>query len=553
MQKPSPLDGAAAILPAHDAAHDAAQSGAVGSPKAPVSLTSPLVVSNALPVMTVVESVVKSKYIAHKDDYQNDGETVVQGGQITKSSVPKPSASDGNVLAVDTSTWHIITDAPVSTTLTITSAGKAHPSETDSDSFNVDGQILTQGGQITVDGDKISYASDGSAVIVGSSTRVLKSSKAHPKLFTFGGIVYTANSASGFVIATQTLSPGSAITVSSHILSYQTVNGGNIVVDASTQHLASVTSRTRYGAFTFQSSVYTANPSGGYSIDSTTLVPGEGTVVSGALVSYDVGSGGHINISPDTASSASVSTQGEIITYNSSTYSTGSTGSQTAAPGIVITVSSKTHSLDTAVGINLTTDSSTKYLTPTATQKESEAINFEGTTYTANSLGDFIIHGFSLVPGGAITISGTPISYDTTNGGEIIFGSRTQFLMATATPEGPIIFGGLTYTTSSASAFVVGGMTLTLSGATTADLTPSSYPNDGTTVDKGSTTEDGGLGSLIMGGFGTGPALTNATTSATGRSTGPTSSNMGISLKTAPRLIHRWYCLLLALTILVPL
>ena len=107
--------------------------------------------------------------------------------------------------------------------------------ENSASAFVIAGQTLTPGGVITVDGTTISLGSSASAVVVGGTTFALSPS-AEPsleRLLTLGS-VYTENSASDFLIEGQTLSPGGEITVDGTVVSL--APGGTVaVIDSSTK------------------------------------------------------------------------------------------------------------------------------------------------------------------------------------------------------------------------------------------------------------------------------------------------------------------------------
>lgn len=112
--------------------------------------------------------------------------------------------------------------------------------------FNIDGQILTPGGMVTVSSTVISLASDESNVIVGTrtealgaySTGELSSDPAvatRPDL-TLGTQSLTSNSLGQYNIDGQTLTPGGAITVSGTTISLAP-DGSDVVVGTKTEGL----------------------------------------------------------------------------------------------------------------------------------------------------------------------------------------------------------------------------------------------------------------------------------------------------------------------------
>lgn len=120
-----------------------------------------------------------------------------------------------------------VSDVPQAATLTINGVIMTPDPASN---YIVETQTLRPGGPaITVSGTRISLASGAAAVVVGSETSVLSgimsthavepahhtSDNPQPATLTINGITVTANSASNYVVETQTLRPGGpAITVS---------------------------------------------------------------------------------------------------------------------------------------------------------------------------------------------------------------------------------------------------------------------------------------------------------------------------------------------------
>jgi len=261
-----------------------------------------------------------------------------------------------------------------------------------------------------------------------------------PPILTFAGSTYTAES-SNYVIGSQTLKPGAPAIVASGIPISLASGGGAVLIGSSTQRLATPEATPPTApALTLAGSPYTVISGSQYVIGSQTLTPGGIITVSGTPISL--------------GPSASVAVVG-ISTQ------------QLAAPPV------------------------TKPITPVLT--------FAGSTYTADSTSEFVIASQTLSPGGAITVSGTPISLGP-GASVAIVGTSTQQL--SPTKAAIITFGGSTYTANSASDFVIASQTLTPGGALTIGGTPISYAPGGSDVVIGSSTEAVNMGAMIMGGFG---------------------------------------------------
>ena len=113
-------------------------------------------------------------------------------------------------------------------------------------------QTLKAGGPaVTISGTQISLASGASVVVIGSSTSVLVGSESHEdrvqtgnvqSLLTFAGATATLNSASEYIVADQTLTPGgSAITLSGTRISLAP-DATTIVIGSATSVLAAASS-----------------------------------------------------------------------------------------------------------------------------------------------------------------------------------------------------------------------------------------------------------------------------------------------------------------------
>ena len=292
------------------------------------------------------------------------------------------------------------------------------------------GSTLTPGGPaVTSDGTYFSLAPSGN-LIAGTVSNGGALAEA-PALLTFAGSTYTANAASQFIVAGQTLAPGAAISVSGTPISL--ASGGAVaVVGTSTQSLKSAPAITPAPAvLSFDGTSYTADASSHFIIDGQTLAPGAAITVSGIPISLP--------------------SEGAVAVIGSSTQSLKSAPAITPAPVV---------------------------------------LSFDGSSYTADASSDFIINGQTLTPGGAITVSGTPISFP--SGGAIaIIGSSTQSLAnaAIVTPAPLLTFDGSTYTADASSDFIISGQTLTPGGVITISGTSISYDKTGNAVVIGTSTE----------------------------------------------------------------
>lgn len=202
---------------------------------------------------------------------------------------------------------------------------------------------------------------------------------------TFGNSVYTANSASQFVIGSQTLDPGQQITISGTPVSLAS-SSNIVVIGSSTKSLEAATPTVPPALLTFDGSTYTADKASQFVIGSQTLTPGGVITVSGTVISEAPSGSGLVLI-----------------------------GASTQVLGHPPTVGAPT---------------------------TAAIMTFGGQTYTADASGNFVISGQTLRPGSMITVSGTPISEapDATN--VVIQGSIEVLSTATTSPSVMSFFGG---------------------------------------------------------------------------------------------------------------
>ena len=121
-------------------------------------------------------------------------------------------------------------------------------------------------------------------------------------------------------------------------------------------------------------------------------------------------------------------------------------------------------------------------ITPAPGAGNIPALTFAGSTYSANSLGLFVIGEQTLSPGAAITVSGTQISLAAA-GYAAVIGSSTELLALNGARTAALLtLHGSTFTADAASGFVISGQTLTPGGSIEVSGTPISYPAEATAV-----------------------------------------------------------------------
>ena len=330
------------------------------------------------------------------------GSTLTPGGPaVTKDGTYYSLAPSGSLIAGTVSSGGAPAEAPA----VLTFASSTYTADAASQ-FIVAGQTLAPGSAILVSGTPISLASGGAVAVIGTSTQSLKGAPAitpAPAVLSFGGSSYTADASSHFIIGGQTLSQSAAVTVSGTPISLP--SGGAIaVIGSSIQSLKSTPAITPAPAvLSFHGSSYTADASSDFIINGQTLSPGAAITVSGTPISLPSG--------------------GAIAIIGSSTQSLANAAIVT--PALVLT--------------------------------------FDSSTYTANPPSDFIISGQTLTPGGVITISGTPISYDK-SGNDVVIGTSTESLAtAMITPADIMTVDGQVFT-ANPTAFSIDGTTISAGG-----------------------------------------------------------------------------------------
>ncbi len=383
------------------------------------------------------------------------GQTLVPGGPaVTVSSTPISLAHGASVAVVGGTTQSLYAATPTNNP-ELTFAGATYTANSDS-AIIIQGQTLIPGSPaITISNTPISLAPGaGVAVIAGQTQSLTAASAIKTPVLTFAGSTYTADAASAFVVAGQTLSPGEVITVSNTPISLAA--GGSVAVIAGQTQPLNPAGPTESPVLTFAGSSYTADAASAFVIAGQTLSPGGVITVSNTRVSL-------------------------------------------ASGGSVAVIAGQTQSLNSAG--------------PTATP----VLTFAGFTYRANAASDFVIGGQTLSPGGVITVSNTRISLAAGGSVAVVAGS-TQSLSLAITPTGPptFTFNGATYTADSSSEFVIGSQTLSEGGVVTVGGTPISYAPNGGDVVVGTSTEAVGIGGLIMSGFGGGKASATGAVEFTG-------------------------------------
>ena len=168
--------------------------------------------------------------------------------------------------------------------------------------YNIDGQILTPGGIVTVSSIVISLASDDTNAVIGTRTEALhphstgglrlgSAVTTRPDLM-LGTQTFTSDSLGQYSIDGQTLAPSNAITISGTMISLAP-DGSDVVIGTKTEALGAYSNGgLRSGpAIATQPDLLpsaptlTSNSLGQYNIDGQTLTPGDAITVSGTTIS----------------------------------------------------------------------------------------------------------------------------------------------------------------------------------------------------------------------------------------------------------------------------
>ncbi|MCJ1475169.1 hypothetical protein MMC13_003829 [Lambiella insularis] len=190
-------------------------------------------------------------------------------------------------------------------------------------------------------------------------------------------------------------------------------------------------------------------------------------------------------------------------TYTPNSASVYIIGSQTLTPGGGITVSGTPLSLPLSASYVVEGTSTIPLSFPTTTLAPLPIAVIGGTTYTPNSASAYIIGSQTLILGGEITVSGTPLSLPL-SASYVVEGTSTipLSLPTTTLPHRLLTLEGQTYTMDSASDFIIGSQTLAPGAVITVSGTPVSLAATPTDAVVGTSTE--GLGVLIISGLGGG-------------------------------------------------
>ncbi|KAL8930411.1 MAG: hypothetical protein Q9208_000594 [Pyrenodesmia sp. 3 TL-2023] len=319
----------------------------------------------------------------------------------------------------------------------------------------------------TIDGTLVSLQPSATALVVGSSTKLLADSPKQSML-TFNGVSFSPGPGSDLVIGTQAIAAGApAVTISGKAISLA-AGGTAIAVGPSTMPLAVPAAQE---IVTANGLSFSRGSGSNLVIGTETINPGAPAVtVSGTPVSLAL-DGTAIVVGSSTESLPAAPTQ-SIVTAGPFTFKRGSgsdfvIGTQTITAGAAaVTISGTPVSLPVD-GTAVVLDASTIPLlgpTPATTPAPTTApiiLDINGIPLTALSESNYIVDSQTLIPGKpAITVNGTPVSL-AIGGTAVVAGDSTvQLSTAIATPSVLDINGVLLTAVSGSSNYVIGSQTL---------------------------------------------------------------------------------------------
>ncbi|KAK5737577.1 hypothetical protein LTR17_006624 [Elasticomyces elasticus] len=289
------------------------------------------------------------------------------------------------------------------------------------------GEIGTVGGQV------VSLAPSASAgIVIGSGNAAVTltqgSSPADPAslasasyelpVITMGSATVSANTASQYVLGTQTLAPGgSAVVVSGTTYSLDP-SASALVANDVTQNLQPDSSAANTRSLLVAAGhTFLADSSSAIVIAGQTLQPGSQTVVAGATYSLDP-SASAVAINGVTQDLQPVSPATAVFTANGQTFTVGASSSlviagQTLQPGSEATIAGTTYSLalsGSALVVNGATQTP-QSLAP-ATSSDAPVFMVSDQIIHEDLSSNAIISGQTLAPGSASVINGTTYSLE---------------------------------------------------------------------------------------------------------------------------------------------
>ncbi|EKG12387.1 hypothetical protein MPH_10504 [Macrophomina phaseolina MS6] len=298
--------------------------------------------STVRPVLTISGTKYVLEVVGNGFEYVIQGQTLSPGGSIVLDGTKTISLAPGATALVVNGIAQGLTPGIVTNLEDIvvggsTLTGVLGPGKI----YIIDGQTLTIGGSVVVDGTVVSFPSE-SAIVINGVTQTLfgPGILTNAPDLTIAGTVYTDLPGPGtaYVIAGSTLTPGGIITVDGTIISLSP-SATALVVNGVTETLFPATAipgSTRFPVLTIDGQVYTAVPNSGaagatYVIGGQTLTLGGSIVVDGTIISLSP-SATVLVIDGQTQTLVSASTtQAQASAPSRTSMNVGATASATAA------------------------------------------------------------------------------------------------------------------------------------------------------------------------------------------------------------------------------
>ncbi|KAL8947277.1 MAG: hypothetical protein Q9222_006425 [Ikaeria aurantiellina] len=379
---------------------------------------------------------------------------------------PQPNGAGGQQISIPIQPVPAVTKpSPIIT------VGSSTVTADSSSQFAIGTQTLAPGGPaITHSGTVLSLPPSGSGVVIGPSTQEVQPAVPTPAL-TVGDTTVIPNSASQFLVGSQTLVPGGAAITHSGMVVSLAPSASAAVVGGQTQDLnpALVTSPP---SITIGGQVVTANSASRFQIGGQTLKPGAAPVtVNGQTISLNP-SGSALVVNGQTQNIMQPSPVPlPVITVGGAKVTGDSAGQyiisgETLAPGKPpVTVGGQVLSIASSGNAVVFGPSTQAFGTPLLVISTGlPALTVGGSIITPDSSSNYVISGQTIQPGSsAITVDGTVISLAPSATALVVDGSTRALAPSTvlATVEAPLItLGSQVLHANEASEYVIGGQTL---------------------------------------------------------------------------------------------
>ncbi|KAK5712884.1 hypothetical protein LTR17_017853 [Elasticomyces elasticus] len=315
----------------------------------------------------------------------------------------------------------------------------------------IPGEIGTVGGQVA------SLAPSASAgIVIGSGNAAvtltqgnspagpasLASTSYRLPVITVGSATISANTASQYVVGTQTLAPGGSDVVVSGTTYSLDPSASALVANDVTQNLGPDSSAADTGSLLVAGGhTFTPASSSAIVIAGQTLQPGSQTVVAGMTYSLDA-SASAVAINGVTQDLQPVSLATAIFTANGQTFTAGASSAvviagQTLQPGSEATIAGTTYSLapsGSALVVNGATQ--TPQSLASATPSDAPVFMVNDQTIHEDLSSNAIISGQTLAPGSATVIDGTTYSLEPFATALVVDGTTHTLQPATSSTSG---------------------------------------------------------------------------------------------------------------------